>query len=105
MVITDFKKDSTVYPISRRYSTKKIDRTLHYQKPVSLDDIIIVTEGTRKNTGIKFSKILERLQGAGYRASEKKSEFFLKKNNQAGARTNQAWNKTEQRKHKSYNTN
>ena len=36
-----------------------------------------VTRWTRKSPG-KISTIFEQLQEAGYRASEKKSEFFLK---------------------------
>ena len=43
-----------------------------------LDDIIIVTRGDKEKHREKLFKILEQLQEAGYRASEKKPEFFLK---------------------------
>ena len=55
---------------------KLSDRTLNYQTPVWLDDIIIVTKGDKKPGNIFFTKLKE-LQEDGYRASEKKSKFFL----------------------------
>ena len=57
---------------------KKIDRTLNYETPVWLDDIIVVTRGDKDKHREKLFKILKQLQEDGYRASEKKSVFFLK---------------------------
>ena len=78
MDVTDLKKDSTVYFISRQYSNKKIDQTLNYQSPVWPDDIIIVTTWDKGYHRGKLFTILEQLQEAGYGASEKKSEFCFK---------------------------
>ena len=55
---------------------EKIDRTLDYFTPAWLDDIIVVTRGDRKDHEKKLFDVLKKLENAGYRASEKKSEFF-----------------------------
>ena len=60
-------------------SQEKIDRTLEYSTPAWLDDIIVVTRGDRTQHEKKLFDVLKKLQDAGYRASERKSEFFLKK--------------------------
>ena len=57
---------------------EKIDRTLEYCTPAWLDDIIVVTRGDRKEHEKKLFDVLKKLEDAGYRASERKSEFFLK---------------------------
>ena len=75
----DSKKDSTVLPIFQLFSNQeKIDRTLEYSTPAWLDDIIVVTRGDRTEHE-KLFDVLRKLQDAGYRASERKSEFFLNK--------------------------
>ena len=56
---------------------EKIDRTLEYCTPAWLDDIIVVTRGDREEHEKKLSDVLKKLEDAGYRASEWKSEFFL----------------------------
>ena len=56
-----------------------IDRTLEYRTPAWLDDIIVVKQGDRKDHGKKLFDVLRKLENAGYRASEKKSEFFQNK--------------------------
>ena len=56
---------------------EKIDRTLEYSTPAWLDDIIVVTRGDRTEHEKKLFDVLKKLQDAGYRASERKSEFFL----------------------------
>ena len=54
--IIDFKKkDFTVCPISRQNS-KKIDKTLNYQTPLWLHDIIEVIKWTKENTEINSSQ-------------------------------------------------
>ena len=57
---------------------EKIDRTLEYSTPPWLDDIIVVTRGDRKEHEKKLFDVLKKLEESGYRASERKSEFFLK---------------------------
>ena len=57
---------------------EKIDRTLEYCTPAWLADIIVVTRGDRKEHEKKLFDVLKKLEDAGYQASERKSEFFLK---------------------------
>ena len=57
---------------------EKIDRTLEYSTPAWLDDIIVVTRGNKQEHGKKLIDVLSKLEKAGYRASKRKSEFFLK---------------------------
>ena len=57
----------------------KIDRTLEYYTPAWLDDIIVVTSRDREECENKLFDVLKKLEDAGYRASERKSEFFLNK--------------------------
>ena len=58
---------------------KKIDRTLGHQTPVWLDDIIVVTRGTKvEHTRILYS-VITRLENEGYRASKKKSNIYQNK--------------------------
>ena len=56
---------------------KKIDRTLEYSTPAWLDDIIVVTRGYRKEHENKLFDVLKKLEDAGQRANERKSEFIL----------------------------
>ena len=56
---------------------EKMDRTLNWQTPLWLDNIIIVTKGYKEKHRKKLITILEKLEETGYRASEKKSGFFL----------------------------
>ena len=56
---------------------EKIDRTLEYSTLAWLDDIIVVTRGDRKEHEKKLFDVLKKLEDAGYRASERESEFFL----------------------------
>ena len=58
---------------------EKNNRTLEYCTPAWLDDIIVVTRGDRKDHEKKLFDVLKKLEDAGYRASEKKSEFFQNK--------------------------
>ena len=58
---------------------EKIDRTLEYCTPEWLDDIIVVTRGDREDHEKKLFDVLKKLEDAGYRASERKSEFFKNK--------------------------
>ena len=48
---------------------QKIDRTLGHQKPVWLDNIIIVTRGTEDQCTPKLHSVLSKLDKEGYRAS------------------------------------
>ena len=56
---------------------EKIDRTLEYCTPAWLDDIIVVTRGNKQDHEEKLFDILNKLEKAGYRASKRKSEFFM----------------------------
>ena len=57
---------------------EKIDRTLGHQTPVWLDDIIIVTRGTKEEHTRKLYSVLTKLENEGYKASKKKSKFYQK---------------------------
>ena len=56
---------------------EKIDRTLEYCTPAWLDDIIVVTRGNKQDHEKKLFDVLNKLEKAGYRASKKKSDFFM----------------------------
>ena len=55
-----------------------IDKVLEFKTPVLLDDIICVTNGTIEEHERELRKVLTKLQEAGYRASERKTELFKK---------------------------
>ena len=55
---------------------QKIDQTLEYKHPAWLDDIIVVTKGSKQKHMEKLIDVLTRLENAGYRLSESKSELF-----------------------------
>ena len=56
---------------------EEIDRTLEYSTLAWLDDIIVVIRGNKQEHGKKLFDVLSKLEKAGYRASKRKSEFFL----------------------------
>ena len=78
---TDSKKGFTVSPIYPQYFKKKIDRTLEYSTPAWLDDIIIVTRGSKQEHEKKLFDTLNKLEKAGYRARKMTSEFFMNRIN------------------------
>ena len=53
-----------------------IDKRLEYKTPVWIDDFICVTNGTIDEHEREVREVLNKLQNAGYRASEKKTELF-----------------------------
>ena len=55
-----------------------IDKVLEFKTPVWLDDIICVTNGTIEEHDRELREVLIKLQEAGYRASERKTELFKK---------------------------
>ena len=57
---------------------EKIDRTLGHQIPVWLDDIIIVTRGTKEQHTQNLESVLTKLENEGCMASKKKSKFYQK---------------------------
>ena len=57
---------------------EKIDRTLGHETPVWLDDIIVVTRGTKEEHTKKLESVITKLENEGYKASKKKSKFLLK---------------------------
>ena len=56
---------------------EKIDRTLEYCTLAWLDDMFVVTQGSRQDLEKKLFDVLTKLEKAGYRASKKESEFFM----------------------------
>ena len=50
---------------------EKIDRTLEHETPVWLDDIIVVTRGTKEEHTQKLESVLTKLEHEGYKASQK----------------------------------
>ena len=52
--------------------------TEHSDTAPQLDDITIVTRGKKQYHEMKLFDVLNKLEKAGYRASKKKSEFFMK---------------------------
>ena len=55
---------------------EKIDHTLENKHPAWLDDIIIVTKGSKEQHKKELIEVLTRLENAGYILSGNKSEFF-----------------------------
>ena len=55
-----------------------IDKVLECKIPVWLDDIICITNGSIEDHEREVREVLSKLQNAGYRASEKKTELFKK---------------------------
>ena len=55
---------------------EKIGQTLENEHPAWLDDIIIVTKGSKGQHKKELIEALTRLENAGYRLSGNKSEFF-----------------------------
>ena len=55
-----------------------IDNVLEFKTPVWLDDIICVTNGSMEDHEKEVREVLMKLQNAGSRASEKKTELFKK---------------------------
>ena len=53
-----------------------IDKVLEFKTPVWLDDIICVTNGTIDDHEREIREVLTKVQNAGYRASERKTELF-----------------------------
>ena len=80
-------KNQQLFPIPKkvfwpcRYTKEfpeKIDRTLGHQTSVWLDDIIVVTRGTKEENTRNLYSVLTKLENEGYRAREKKSKFYQK---------------------------
>ena len=68
---------------------EKNDRTLKYCTPAWLDDIIVVTRGNKQDHEKKLFDVLNKLEKAGYRASKKKSEFFMNETKWLGHEINE----------------
>ena len=71
-----------------------IDKVLEYKAPVWLHDIICVTNGTVEKHEQELREVLSKLQEAGYRASERKTELFKKELTWLGYQINQNGVKT-----------
>ena len=57
---------------------EKMNRTLGHRIPLWLDNIIIVTRGTKEQHTQKLESVLMKYENEGYKASKKKSEFYQK---------------------------
>ena len=55
---------------------QKIDQTLENKHPAWLDDITVVTKGSKEQHQKQLIDVLSRLEKSGYRLSEKESDFF-----------------------------
>ena len=55
---------------------EKIDQTLESKHPAWLDDILVVTKGTKEQHKRDLIDVLTKLENAGCRLSENKTEFF-----------------------------
>ena len=66
-----------------------IDAVLEFKTPVWLDDVICVTNGKIEDHEKEVREVLAKLQNAGYRASEKKTELFKKELTWLGYHINQ----------------
>ena len=55
---------------------EKIDQTLENKHPACLDDILVVTKGTKEQHKRELIEVSTKLQNAGYRLSDSKTEFF-----------------------------
>ena len=69
---------------------EKIDQTLENKHPAWLDDIIVVTKGSKEEHMKELIDVLTKLENAGYRLSETKSEFFKTEIEWIGHRIDQA---------------
>ena len=58
---------------------ENIDKTLENKHRAWLDDILVVTKGTKKQHKRELIDVLTKLENAGYRLSENKTEFFKSK--------------------------
>ena len=55
---------------------EKIDQTLENKHPAWLDDILVVTKGTKEQHTRELIEVLTKLKNAGYRLSENRTEFY-----------------------------
>ena len=67
-----------------------IDKVLKFKTPAWLDDVICVTNGTIDEHKQEVREVLNKLQNAGYRASEKKTELFKQELTWLGYHINQS---------------
>ena len=69
---------------------EKIDQTLENKHPAWLDDIIVVTKGSKEEHMKELIDVLTKLENARYRLSETKSEFLKTEIEWIGHRIDQA---------------
>ena len=75
-----------------------IDRTLENSTTAWLDDMIVVTRGDRNEHQNKLFDVLNSLEDAGYRASERKFEYFLNKTKWLGHEIDETGSKPNKEK-------
>ena len=79
-----FKKGFTDFSTYPQYFKKKLTERSDTVLPARLDDIILVTRGNKQGHKKKLFDVLNKLEKAGYRASTKRSEFFMKQSKRLG---------------------
>ena len=62
----------------------KTDRTLGYSTPAWLDDIFVTTRGSKQEHEEKLFDMSNKLEKAEYRASKRKSEFYMNRSKWLG---------------------
>ena len=55
---------------------EKIYQTQENKRPAWLDDLMVVTKGSKEQHKNELIDVLTKLENAGYRLSENKSKFF-----------------------------
>ena len=84
-----FKKGFYVLSDIPTVFQEHIDKILEFKTPVRTDDIICVTNGTIEEHEQELCEVLSKLQEAGYRASERKTELFKNELTWLGYQINQ----------------
>ena len=77
---------------------EKNDQTLENKDPAWLDDIIVVTKGSKQNHTEELIDVLTKQENAGYRLSESKSELFKTEKEWIGHKIDQNGNRPLQDK-------
>ena len=55
---------------------EKIDQTMENKHPAWLDDILVVTKGTKEQHKRELINVITKSENAGYRLSKNQTEFF-----------------------------
>ena len=75
--------------------------TLGHETSIWLDDIIVVTRGTKEQHPENLESVVTKLENEGYKASKKKIEVLFKRNSMAGTHHRSRRNQAKQRNNRS----